>query len=171
MSIQKVSTQMVPKPEGPIQLVNPKISVIVPVKNREKAIGKCLDALLSQSLIPFEIIIVDGHSTDNTIKEIKKYPVKLVYENYGTVGGARQVGLEHAQGEYIAYTDSDCIPQTTWLENLVKGLDNETIGVGGGAKTVGHGLWEKTIAIITNTFIGSANSIQGRLFKKKKKYW
>jgi glycosyltransferase involved in cell wall biosynthesis len=159
---------MIPEQADDINQRTPKISVIIPVKNREKVIGNCLKAVLTQSLKPFEVIVVDGHSTDRTVKEVKKFPVKLVYEDYGTVGGARQVGLENSKGEYVAFTDSDCIPQKDWLKNLMKEFNHDFIGVGGGIKNVGNEIWSKTIAFIFNTFVGSANSIQGRLFKTKR---
>lgn len=159
---------MITEPVTIISKNNPRITVIIPVKNREKVIGRCLKAIFSQSLKPFEVIVVDGYSADKTVEQVKKFPVKIVYEKYGTIGGARQVGLENANGEYIAFTDSDCMPQTNWLENLVKEFNHEIVGVGGGIKNVGNELWSKTIAIIMNTFFGSANSVQGRLFMEKR---
>lgn len=147
---------------------NPRISVVIPVRNGEKDIGRCLEAVLSQTTNPCEVIVVDGHSADKTVKEAKEFPVRVVYEDYGTVGGGRQVGLENAKGEYVAFTDADCIPQRNWLENLVKEFKGNIAGVGGGIKNVGDGFWGKTIALIMNTFVGSANSVQGRLFKEKR---
>lgn len=85
-----------------------KISIIIPVKNEENKIEQCIGAVFNQTLKPFEAIVVNGHSTDNTVENAKKFPVKVVYENYGTVGGARQVGLENAEGNFIAFTDADC---------------------------------------------------------------
>lgn len=146
---------------------NAKISVVVPVKNGGEAIDKCLEAIFSQSMKPFEVILVDGHSSDKTVEEAKKFPVRVVYEDYGTIGGARQVGLENAKGKYIAFTDADGIPRRNWLESLIEEFDDDIVGVGGGIEYTGKGLWEKSIAIIMNTFVGSANSVQGRLFKEK----
>lgn len=147
---------------------NPKISVVIPVKNKEGVIGKCLEAVFSQSVKPFEVIVVDGHSSDKTVEETKKFAVRIFYEDHSTVGGARQVGLENANGEYVAFTDADCIPETNWLEILIKEFGDDVIGVGGGRKNTGKGIWERSIAILMNTFVGSASSVQGRLFKEKR---
>jgi len=150
---------------------DPRITVVIPVKNAEDKIEKCLEAVFNQSLQPFEVIVVDGHSSDDTVLKASKYPVKIIYEDYGTVGGARQVGLENAKGDYIAFTDADCIPEKNWLENLVKGFyeNNENIvGVGGGTKNIGEGLWEKSIALALDSFLGSANSVQDRVLKDKR---
>ena len=113
----------------------PKVSVVVPVRNGAPKIARCLQALLAQTLQPYEIIVVDGHSTDSTVEVASKLPVTIIYENYGTVGGARQVGVEHARGEYVAFTDADCIPRKDWLENLVREFDDGIVGVGGGSRT------------------------------------
>ena len=146
----------------------PKISVVIPVRNGENTIGDCLAAVFSQSYLPSEVILVDGHSTDRTVEIASKFPVKIVYENYGTVGGARQIGLENARGEFVAFTDADCIPTTNWLENLVKAFESDCVGVGGGIRNVGKGIWGNSIALIMDTFLGSANSVQGRLFKERR---
>lgn len=145
----------------------PKISVIIPVKNDERKIGNAIEGVLNQTIPPFEIIIVDGHSTDNTASNALKYPVSVIIEDYRTIGGARQVGVETAQGEYVAFTDSDCIPDRRWLENLLKEFQNDIVGVGGGIKNIGKGIWEEAIALALDTFLGSANSVQDRILKKK----
>ena len=143
----------------------PKVSVIIPVRNEADKIEKCLEAVFSQSLKPHEVIVVDGHSTDGTIERVEKFPVKLRYEDYHTRGGACQVGVEHAEGEYIAFTDADCIPDRDWVANLVKEFDISIIGVGGAIKNIGEGFWTRSINLAYGTFLGSANSVQGRFFK------
>ena len=87
-----------------------KISVIVPVYNVEKYIGKCLDSLVNQTLSDIEIIVVNDGSHDNSQKIIdkyvKRYPDKIksyIKENGGQ-GSARNYGLEKANGEYIGRT-------------------------------------------------------------------
>ncbi|MDG6223242.1 MAG: glycosyltransferase [Candidatus Bathyarchaeota archaeon] len=147
---------------------NSGISVVIPVKNAEKTITRCLEAVFSQSCPPLEVIVVDGHSSDKTVENVLKFPVKIVYEDYCTIGGARQVGLENARGDFIAFTDADCIPEKDWLENLVIHFDGHFVGVGGSIKNIGEGVWKKSIAYITDTFLGSGNSVQGRIFKEKK---
>lgn len=149
-------------------LINSTVSVIIPVRNSEKCIADCLEAIFSQSMIPTEVIIVDGGSTDKTIEIVSEFPVTIIREKYGTVGGARQVGVEKATGKYVAFTDADCTPEKDWLKNLVNEFGGDTIGVGGGIVNIGNSFWEKSVAFSWNTFIGSANSIQGRVFKEKR---
>lgn len=145
-----------------------KISVIVPVMNEEEKIGQCLEAVFSQSLKPHEVIVVDGHSTDRTVEMAREFPVKIFYEDYHTRAGACQIGVENAEGEFVAFTDADCVPEKNWLEDVVKEFDGGIVGVGCGIKNIGEGLWEKSINLISGTFLGSANSVQGRFFKDKR---
>ena len=139
--------------------------MIIPVRNEEEKITQCLEAVFSQSLEAREVIVVDGHSSDRTVERAREFPVKVVYEDYGTVGGARQVGVLSAESEIVAFTDADCIPEKNWLEDVVKEFDEGIVGVGCGIKNIGEGLWEKSINLVAGTFLGSANSVQGRFFK------
>ncbi|MDD2509475.1 MAG: glycosyltransferase [Aliarcobacter skirrowii] len=98
------------------------VSVIVPVFNDEKRIGKCIESLLSQTYPKdkFEIIIVDNNSYDKTIKIIKEYSVKILHENnIQSSYAARNKGIKNAQGEVLAFTDSDCIIDKNWILNSV----------------------------------------------------
>lgn len=144
------------------------ITVIIPVKNEEKKLSKCLEAVFNQSKKPFEVIVVDGHSSDKTVEIAEHFPVKVLYENYRTRAGACQIGVENAITEFIAFTDADCIPEKDWLEKLIIEFDDGIIGVGGGIINLGDSLWEKSINLAMGTFFGSANSVQGRFFKDKR---
>jgi GT2 family glycosyltransferase len=147
-----------------------KISVIVPVRNEGKKIVNCLDAIINQTLQPHEIIVVDGHSTDDTVKKALNYPVKILYEDFRTRAGACQVGLENATGEYVSYTDADCIPDRDWLEKELAVLkqNKHAAGVGCVIDNVSTGIWEETINEVSKTFLGSGRSIQGRQYQKEK---
>lgn len=144
------------------------ISVIIPVINEEERIEQCLKAVFDQSIQPFEVIVVDGHSKDLTVEKAKHFPVKIFYEEFHTRAGACQVGLKNALGDFVAFTDADCIPEKSWLENLIKEFDHGIVGVGGGIKNIGERPWERSINLAANTFLGSANSVQGRLYEERK---
>jgi glycosyltransferase involved in cell wall biosynthesis len=87
-----------------------KVSVIIPTFNRSRIIGRSLDSVLNQSIAPYEIIVVDDGSTDNTREIIERYRYKIQYfyqDNSGKPGIARNRGLEEARGDWIAFLDSD----------------------------------------------------------------
>lgn len=89
-----------------------KVSVIVPVYNVEEYLARCLDSLVNQSLKDIEIIVVNDGSPDNSQKIIdnycKKYKnIKSFIKENGGLSDARNFGIEKAQGEYIAFLDSD----------------------------------------------------------------
>lgn len=93
--------------------MNKSLSVIVPNYNNEKYIEQCIYSILGQTYTPNEIIIVDDHSTDNSVSIIDRLVrensiVKtiLLSENQG-VSHARNVGLVAAQSEYVSFIDSD----------------------------------------------------------------
>ncbi len=70
----------------------------------------------------YEIIIVDGFSSDKTIEIAQKYPVKILYNKEG-IAEARNVGVSHAKGSIIAFVDADNqLPRTDWLQLMIKPL-------------------------------------------------
>ena len=101
-----------------------KISVIVPVYQVEKYLSKCLSSLVNQTLESIEIIIVDDGSRDNSAQIIKefsnKYPqkIKSFYKENGGLSEARNFGIDHAVGEFIAFVDSDDYVDETMLEEM-----------------------------------------------------
>ena len=89
-----------------------KISVIIPVYNMEKYLGQCLESVLGQTLSGIQIICIDDGSTDNTHMILENYRSKylnisVLYQNRKGAGDARNKGLEHARGEFVAFMDSD----------------------------------------------------------------
>lgn len=108
----------------------PKVSVIVPVYNTEKYLGRCLDSLLNQTLEDIEIILVDDHSTDNSLdimqayqeKEPRKIKIAQTKQNSGA-GAARNVGLELADCNYIGFVDSDDYITPDYYEKLCAACD------------------------------------------------
>lgn len=100
-----------------------KVSVIVPVYNVEKYLNRCLNSLVKQTLKDIEIIVVNDGSPDNSsdiiLKYVKKYK-NVVYYNKenGGLSDARNFGIEHANGEYIAFVDSDDYVDKDMLKKL-----------------------------------------------------
>lgn len=94
----------------------PQISVIVPVYNVEKYLGRCIDSILEQDFGDFELLLVDDGSTDGSSRICDEYAernskVKVFHKANGGVSSARNLGLDKACGELISFVDSD-----DWLD-------------------------------------------------------
>ncbi len=122
------------------------ISVVITVRNEERHISTLLDSLVIQEP-PFEIVIVDAHSTDKTrdiVKEyMKKYDFIRLYEKGGSRGEGRNYGVKMAKGEYVAFTDGDDIVNPFWLKEIRRSFADGADVVAGKTIYIGYGPWEK----------------------------
>ncbi|MFH1063084.1 MAG: glycosyltransferase [Candidatus Omnitrophota bacterium] len=103
-----------------------KVSVIIPIYNAAATIAACLKSLALQDRIPDQILLVDNGSKDDTVNIINKFieehrslNIVLLKEDKKGAGCARNKGLKSAQGDIVAFTDSDCIVEKKWLENIL----------------------------------------------------
>lgn len=92
--------------------MRPTISVIVPVYNTEKYLDECIQSVLSQSFINFELLLIDDGSTDNSGAICDAYAsqderVRVFHKENSGVSSARNVGLDEAKGEYVIFLDAD----------------------------------------------------------------
>lgn len=103
----------------------PKVSVIIPTYNREDFIEETIQSVLDQTYKDFEIIVVDDGSTDNTKKKLEKFnsKIKLIEQKNSERAVSRNNGIKNAQGEYIAFLDSDDLWFKNKLEKQVEVLD------------------------------------------------
>ncbi len=122
--------------------MDPEISVIVCTYNGEKRILRTLEALVAQKFPKktFEIIVVDNNSSDNTagvvqgfIGKCKTPSIQYCFESQQGLSHARNMGIQKAKGDIIAFTDDDGVPDSNWLEELYKiYLHKENVGCVGG---------------------------------------
>lgn len=99
--------------------MNEKISVVIPTLNEEKNISYVLDTIPKYV---FEIIIVDGYSSDKTIEIAKKYNTKILYDKEGK-GSALIKGLNAAKGDIVIMMDADCSHRTEEFGLLIGGIN------------------------------------------------
>lgn len=118
------------------------VSVIVPVFNGGKKIGKCVDALKRQKTEKsFEIIIVDDGSTDRSLHGVEGDGIRVFKQPNQGPGAARNLGVEKALGKIILFTDADCEPLENWIDQMVSPLEKPcTSGVKGSYLTRQKGL-------------------------------
>lgn len=101
----------------------PLVSVIIAAWNEEINILNCISSLSRiETNIPFEIIVVNNNSTDNTQKTIDNLRVRSLYEPVPGCGPARQLGQENARGKYILLADADCIYPPSWINEMMQKL-------------------------------------------------
>lgn len=105
----------------------PNISVIVPIYNVEPYLCRCIDSLLKQTYSNFELILVDDGSPDNCGTICDAYAkrdsrVLVIHKINGGLSDARNAGLKIAQGEFIAFVDSDDWVAVDYLEKLYTAL-------------------------------------------------
>lgn len=125
----------------------PAVSIIIPAHNEEATLEKCLASLenLNYPSNKLESILINDGSTDDTKEIIENHVQKSKYtfkylETEG-VGApkARNIGLKKAKGEYVAFTDADCVVESNWLRNLIKNFNSkEVVSVGGPNITPEH---------------------------------
>ena len=97
------------------------ISIVVTIRNEEKRIGNLLDSLMVQEG-PFEMVIVDAYSEDETCAIVKEYTELhdniFLHMKGGTRGVGRNYGVKKAKGEIVAFVDGDCIANPNWLREI-----------------------------------------------------
>jgi glycosyltransferase involved in cell wall biosynthesis len=106
------------------------ISVVVPARDEANSIRALIEGLLAQTYPPREIIITDGGSKDATVAIIEEFiqagaPVRLFREQQSLPGHARNVGVQNARCDWIAFTDAGTTPAPDWLESLVRKVEAE----------------------------------------------
>lgn len=95
------------------------VSAVIPAYNREKTIRRCIDSVLQQTYEVSEIIVVDDGSTDRTLEILAneyKEKVKVIKQPHKGAQAARNAGIRAAEGEYIAFLDSD----DEWTEKRIE---------------------------------------------------
>jgi len=136
------------KIKGPKELRPQDISIVIPVKNNQVGIEVLLNAFFSTQearYYPKEIIIVDDAEPEIIIPSCYcryKLPISVIHCYKTGPAAARNMGWKQAQGEWILFTDSDCIPQKEWITGYMESI-NGSIGYAGNLKSHGSDLISK----------------------------
>lgn len=164
------------------------VSIIIPVYNQEKLIGKCLQSVINQTHRNLEIIVVDDGSTDESskiIEEIAQADRRIKVHSIGNhgVSYARNLGIELSSGKYIHFVDSDDSVDSTIIERLLISINksDSDLAICGYVKQ-GNKLDEKNTLVTSIEFNGNSkeflskidrflekNLIQGPCFKLYKR--
>lgn len=146
----------------------PRVSVVIATHSRSQLIPDVLAALQSQTLgtEEFEVVVVDDASTDDTWSVLERCAagttLRLKCVRLGVnsgAGGARTVGVNSARAEVVAFTDDDCLPDSSWLERLIAPFDaggdvvvqGRTVSWPGDAAEAGP--WARTVWVLGPTWL------------------
>ncbi len=157
-----------------------KISLVIPVKNEAESLENLCLSINRQTRQPDEIILIDGGSTDKTVEIARKIAArqtefKLIETPQASPGKGRNIGVENARFEWIAFTDAGIKLENYWLEKLVeKTVENSEIDIvyGNYAPVIGN-YFEK-IATLVYVPAQTANGIRGKSiasYLMRRKVW
>jgi glycosyltransferase involved in cell wall biosynthesis len=105
-----------------------KVSVVIPAYNAMAYLPETVESVLRQTFTNFEVLIIDDGSSDQIVQwvsQISDPRVRLISQENQGLSGARNTGIAHAQGEYVAFLDADDLWEPTKLEKQVHCLENK----------------------------------------------
>jgi len=144
------------------------LTVVIPTKNSGKSLEDCLKSLQQQTYKNFDILIVDGYSTDNTVDIAKKFKAKVVYDDGKTRASACNKALEIVGTPYIAFTDDDAIPFKDWVEKIVKFFESHNcVSVGGiNFSPPDDSIFAKSVDVLFSSKLVAGKSRYGKVWDK-----
>ncbi len=132
------------------------VTVIVCTCNRARYLEKCLESVYSQDHPPSEVLVVNGPSVDDTMEVASRMGARVVQQSGQGIANARNIGVEAARNELIAFIDDDCLAARDWLGKLVLKLEEPGVsGVGGKAVSARDGRTE-----FENGYVGNSGLIR-----------
>jgi len=110
-----------------------RVSLVIPVYNEESYLALCLEAIAQQTVSPFEVIVVDNNSSDNTVEIASRYPfVRLLHEPRQGVVYAREHGFNATRGDIIGRIDADTVLDPSWIQKTQEVFSDPLISVATG---------------------------------------
>ncbi len=116
-------------------MIDPRVSVIIPVFNRPLMVRDAIDSVLSQTFNNFELILVDDGSQEETKNILRQYQgsypqkIKIIFCKHSGVSASRNVGIKHSVGEFIAFLDSDDLWISSKLEKQLQFMEQNRVDI------------------------------------------
>lgn len=143
------------------------VSVVIPCRNEENYISKCLDAFLQQTYPEelFEVLVCDGFSDDNTRVIVNEYEKKYknikMLDNKGlSAPKGMNEGIKYSKADIVIIFGAHAYPDKDFIKNNVKALEKENVGCAGGPiKTVSENIVGKAVALAMSSPFGVGNAL------------
>lgn len=108
------------------------ISIIIKNLNEEDRVGRCIESLLNQNVVVehpdnFEILLVDGGSTDRSVEIARKYPIKVIVADRNGILHQKNIGIMNASGEILVFVDSDSYYSPYWLSKIINAFEDDVV--------------------------------------------
>ncbi len=151
-----------------------RVSIIIPTYNRPEKLAACLNSFVHQRFPKgeFEVIVVDDggvFSLESIVQSLQKdIKLQLIKQKNSGPAAARNTGARHANGEFLAFTDDDCVPASDWLEILMGRLQQDSTSMVGGytVNALETNIYSSASQSLTDFIYGfyNANPEQARFF-------
>lgn len=142
------------------------VSIIIPTKNEEKNIKRCLNSIKSQSYKNIEIIVVDNNSSDKT-KNIARHYTKNVYDKNPERSTQRNYGAAKAKGKYLLFIDGDMIVTKNVIKECVDVAEATSAkGIVIPEKSIGEGFWARCKSLEKEFYLGVKWMEAARFYEK-----
>lgn len=127
----------------------PSVSIVIPVYNEAAHIAACLEAIATQSVRPYEVVVVDNNSSDETAAIAASYDfVTVLREKRQGVIHARDTGFDYAAGDIIGRIDADTVMAADWVETVRRIFEDAAIGAVSGRATYHDMAWSRLLNTI-----------------------
>lgn len=101
-------------------MTDPAVSFVIPAKDEEAYLPTTLESIQAlDTSIPYEVLVVDGNSTDATPSIAASFGVTVLTQEGGGIGAARNLGAAHAAGDWLAFVDADTVLRPSYLDTMV----------------------------------------------------
>ena len=155
------------------------VSIVIPVYNEEDSLNACLLAISAQTVRPYEVIVVDNNSSDNTVMIAKRFPfVTVLQERRQGVVHARNCGFNAARGDIIGRIDADTIISQDWVETVQLLFENDKLDAVSGSVRYEQVAWSRLITRIDLAFrrhfarrLGREVALQGANMALRRSSW
>lgn len=156
-----------------------RISIVIPVYNEAEALGACLRSISRQTFAPYEVIVVDNNSTDETVAVARSFHfVRVLRETKQGVVHARNTGFDAARGEIIGRLDADTILDGGWTMDVSRIMADPTIAAVSGSISYHDLPWRSTASRLELFFrqriansMGSEVFLQGANMALRRSSW